>query len=185
MSTATETKLDRDQYRAIRLLAQGLDGSDDLDPQERLEQNGFVRSLGGIEAYIALRARIPALGRFDVDTAVATSCVRLIPAVRGCIYLVGRQQVALALRVADLLSRSRARRDREKAGVKSGEVERLAEQVVEPLTATGPLTTQSLRRRLPAGAVRSLGDAGKKVAAAVQGHEEMMLTATKEGSIVQ
>ncbi len=163
MSTATETKLDRDQYRAIRLLAQGLDGSDDLDPQERLEQNGFVRSLGGIEAYIALRARIPALGRFDVDTAVATSCVRLIPAVRGCIYLVGRQQVALALRVADLLSRSRARRDREKAGVKSGEVERLAEQVVETLTATGPLTTQSLRRRLPAGAVRSLGDAGKKV----------------------
>jgi hypothetical protein len=89
--------------------------------------------------------------------------VQVTPAVRGCMYLVARRDVPLALRVADLLSRPRVEREHEKAGVRPGEVEEVGAAVLEVLGALGPLTPEALRRALPAGAVRSLGEAGKKL----------------------
>jgi hypothetical protein len=53
-------------------------------------------------------------------------------------------------------------KDYEKAGVDPKEVTALGQAVLATLKA-GPLTTDALRKALPAGAARSLGEAGKKI----------------------
>jgi hypothetical protein len=128
-----------------------------------LEETGFVRTLGGVDVYLAVRARVPGLRREDLDAAVAAAEAQVIPAVRGCMYLVPRRDVPLALRVAEILSRPRDEREHAKAGIRPGEVEELGAAVLQVLAARGPLTTDALRKALPAGAVRSLGEAGKKL----------------------
>ncbi len=130
---------------------------------QALEETGFVRTLGGVDVYIAVRARVPGMRRADLDAAVERREVLVTPAVRGCIYLVPRRDAPLALRVADLLSRSRSEREHEKAGIRPGEVEEVGRAVLEVLRERGPLTTDALRRAMPPGAVRSLGEAGKKL----------------------
>ena len=87
----------------------------------------------------------------------------MVPAARGCMYLVARPQVALALRLAARLTLPRAEREHAKAGIRPREVEELAAAVRETLTRKGPLTTEALRKALPEGSVRSLGEVGKKV----------------------
>jgi hypothetical protein len=128
-----------------------------------LEETGFVRTLGGADISLAVRARIPGLHRTDLERVVAAGEAQVTPAVRGCMYLVPRRDVPLALRVADLLSRTRNEREHEKAGIRPGEVEEVAKIVLQVLSERGPLTTDALRRAMPAGSVRSLGELGKKV----------------------
>ncbi|MEA2562110.1 MAG: hypothetical protein QOH06_3614 [Acidobacteriota bacterium] len=128
-----------------------------------LEETGFVRTLGGSDIYLALRARIPGMRREDLEAVVEAHEAQIVPAVRGCMYLVPRRDVPLALRMADVVSRSRHERDQEKAGIRSGEVEEVGKAVLETLRERGPLTTDALRKALPAGTVRSLGEVGKKV----------------------
>lgn len=127
-----------------------------------LERTGFVRTLGGIEVYLATRARIPTARAREVDAMVAAGQAQVVPAVRGCIYLVAKKHVPLALRVADLLSARTREREQEKAGIRGGELVELGRGVLD-LLGKGPLSTDAIRKGLPAGAVRSLGDAGKKV----------------------
>jgi hypothetical protein len=123
---------------------------------------GWPRTLGGVEVYIALRARVPGLRRQTVDEAVAQSRLQVVPAVRGCIYLVPRAEVPLALRVAEELSRKRTERELQQLGVPVRELEEVGEAVLTVL-AEGPRSTDALRRALPPGTVRSLGEKGKKV----------------------
>src|SRR5438105_3614284 len=85
--------------RAVWLDRQGL-----LTPvrgplHEVVGATGWVRTLGGVEAYLALRARVPGLSRKAVDEAVAKGALRVVPAARGCMYLLPQKDVALALRV--------------------------------------------------------------------------------------
>lgn len=87
----------------------------------------------------------------------------IVPAARGCIYLVPRADVALCLRVADLLSATRVEREQAKAGIEAGEIERVGELAFTALKKGGPMTTDALRKAMPEGAVRSLGERGKKV----------------------
>lgn len=148
--------------RAAFLAAQGLPARAGAPLVPTIERTGFVRTLGGVDVYLAVRARVPGLRRGDLDAAAARGEVQVVPAVRGCIYLVAHSHAALALRVADLLSRSRFERERIKAGIRPGELEDVGQAVIEAL-GNGPLTTAALRKRLPDGTVRSLGDAGKKV----------------------
>ncbi|MBP7149180.1 MAG: winged helix DNA-binding domain-containing protein [Acidobacteria bacterium] len=122
---------------------------------------GWVRTLGGVDAYIAVRARVPNLRRADIDAAVARRELQAIPAVRGCIYLVPLADVPLALQVAGRQFRPRAERELEKAGVKPAELRKVADAALQALAA-GPLTPDALRKVMPAGSVRSLGEAGKK-----------------------
>ena len=158
-----DLRLPLDRARKIFLAAQGLPPRNGRPPARLLEDTGFVRTLGGVDVYLAVRARKPGLRREDLDSAVAERAAQVVPSVRGCIYLVPRRDVPLALRVADLLSRTRSEREHEKAGIRPGEVEEVGQAVVQVLAERGPLTTDALRRALPDGVVRSLGEAGKKV----------------------
>src|SRR4051812_5512626 len=49
-----------------------------------LARAAFVRTLGGVEAYLALRARAPWVRAADVPAAVDAGLARVIPAVRPC-----------------------------------------------------------------------------------------------------
>jgi hypothetical protein len=127
-----------------------------------LERAGFVRTLGGVDAYLSLRARAPGLTREAIDAAVAKSAAQVVPAVRGCIYLVARRDVGSCLRVAGDLTADRTAKELDKAGVKKGELAKVGKAVVAAL-AKGPLSTDAIKKALPEGVVRSLGEAGKKV----------------------
>jgi hypothetical protein len=97
-----------------------------------------------------------------VHEAVRSGAIGVRPAVRGCIYLVPRAHEALALRVAHLLSHKRIAREHDKLGLDDGELDALGEAVLAAV-ADEPLTTAQLRKQLPDDAIRSLGDAGKKM----------------------
>lgn len=156
-------RLSLEEARKVFVAAQGFPAQPGRSVAAVLEETGFVRTLGGVDAYLAVRARVPGLRRADLDTAVAAGEAQIIPAVRGCMYLVPRRDVSLALRVAEILSRPRDEREHAKAGIRPGEVEDVGAAVLQTLGERGPLTTDALRRALPEGAVRSLGDAGKKL----------------------
>lgn len=130
--------------------------------EDVIDATGWPRTLGGVEVYLAVRARIPSLRRKDLDAAKEASRVQVIPAVRGCIYVVPRKDVPLMLRVAEDQARPRIDRDLERAAVKQSEVDALAGQV-HALLKKGPLSTDGIRKALPEGAIRSLGELGKKI----------------------
>jgi hypothetical protein len=163
VATKPALRLTRDQARRAFVAAQGLAPAPGRSPVGVLEETGFVRTLGGVDVYIALRARVPEMRREDLDSVVAAHQAQVVPAARGCMYLVPRRHVPISLRVAGLLSRARDDRDQEKAGIRPGEVEEIAKAALETLRERGPLTTDGLRKALPAGTVRSLGEQGKKV----------------------
>ncbi|MCA9537554.1 MAG: winged helix DNA-binding domain-containing protein [Myxococcales bacterium] len=130
-------------------------------PAGKVHATGWLRTLGGIDAYLALRARLPEFSMAEVHAAIAAGELRVSPAARGCIYLVPQADLALALRMADLLSRRRNARELEKVGVPESEIEAIGDAVLAALDA--PLTTAEVRKALPDGLVRSLGAVGKKV----------------------
>ena len=151
------------QARGLAVAAQGFPPVPGRSIVQVLEETGFVRTLGGSDVYLAVRARVPGMRREELEGVVEAHEAQIVPAVRGCMYLVPRRDVPLALRMADVVSRSRHERDQEKAGIRPGEVEEVGRAVLQALRESGPLTTDALRKALPPGTVRSLGDAGKKV----------------------
>ncbi len=160
--SADRIPVDLARARAHWFHTQGLDQRVDIAPAEAIARSGWLRTIGGVDVYLALRSRIAGLQRIDVDAAVGKGAVRVGPAVRGCIYLVPAADHALALRTADLLSRRRNARDMEKVGVEAAELDAVGEAVLEALEQ-GPLTTSQLKTALPEGTVRRLGEVGKKV----------------------
>ena len=148
--------------RAAWTRAQALDRRLDASLHDVVARTGWIRTLGGAEAYLALHARGEGVTVAGVHEAVSTGELRVVPAVRGCIYLVPRTDAPLALAVADALASSRTARDLDKAGVRDGELEAVGEAVLQALEGQR-LSTNDLRKVLPDGVVRSLGDAGKKV----------------------
>lgn len=151
-----------EQARAFWCAKQGLAPHLDAPLIDIIERTGWVRTLGGVDVYLAVRARYPGLRRAELDAAVARGALRVLPAARGCIYLVPERDRALALGFAASMARPRTERDLDKAGVTWEEVEDLAAAVRAALKA-GPMTTSEVRKALPGGSVRSLGAAGKKV----------------------
>ncbi len=152
--------LDRARVHWLRTqgLAEPLEGS----LEDVVAATGWVRTLGGADVYLAVRARVPGLKRADLDAAADASRLQVIPAVRGCIYLVPRADVPLVMRVAEEAYRKRAEREHEKVGLGAKELADVAEAALVALRK-GPLSTDALRKALPAGVVRSLGEVGKKV----------------------
>lgn len=155
-------KLSREQARLTTLAAQGL-GTPGSALVPTVERTGFVRTLGGADGYVALHQRVAGLRTADVHAALGSGAVRVTPAVRGCMYLVAGRDAPHALRLAGQLLAAPRAREFEKAGIRPGELDALVDEMVKVLDRSGPLTTDELRRALPAEAVRSLGDAGKKV----------------------
>lgn len=127
-------------------------------------RTGWLRTVGGAEGYIAAHAR-RAGGvdtRADLDAAAARRDLVLTPAVRGCIYIVPRRDAGLALAAAAAQARDRTVADAAKAGVTAAELADIGDAVVDVL-AGGPRTTDGVRKALPDGVVRGLGEAGKRV----------------------
>ena len=160
--TGAPLSLSADHFRSALFTAQSLPGQC-RSASEAVEKAGLVRTLGGVDVYLAVRARVAGLERAQMDEAVERCDLQVVPAVRGCIYLVPHSEVPWTLRIAGLLSRRRREREHDKAGIRTGELDEIAEAVLATLGEKGPLTTSSLRRALPEGLVRSLGDGGKKV----------------------
>ncbi|MEO6597792.1 MAG: crosslink repair DNA glycosylase YcaQ family protein [Planctomycetota bacterium] len=155
--------LDEAQLRAVRIVAQRFGGGAKAQARTKTPDSlGYVRTLGGADAYLAARARIPGLTRGNLEALVAEEALRVVPAVRGCIYLVPAADAALCLRTAHAQSATRDARDAERAGIRKGELDNVAAAVLESLRSSGPETTDGLRRRLPDGTLRSLGERGKK-----------------------
>ncbi len=123
---------------------------------------GLHRTLGGVDVYLALRARMPSLTASDLHEALLEGTLTVGPTVRGCIYLGLAEDRSLMLGIASLLARGRVEKDMQKVKVSAAEIKRLGDTIVKTLNQTGELSTDALRKTLPAGAVRSLGEAGKK-----------------------
>jgi hypothetical protein len=154
-------KVDLERVRAFWLAKQGLLEPVGGDVAALVEATGWVRTLGGVEAYLALRARRAGITRAEIDAALAARDVQVLPAARGCIYLVPRSDAPAALALAESLARTRRAKEVAAAGAKPAEVTKLARQVLGVLDE--PRTTDAIRKALPAKAVRSLGEAGKQV----------------------
>ncbi len=155
-------RLAADRFRSALFAAQALPARP-RTVVEAVEQSGFVRTLGGIDVYLAVRARVSSMRRADLDAAVARRELQVVPAMRGCMYLAPQREVPWALRIADLLSRRQRERDRERAGIRPRELDKVAGAVIDVLREHGPLAPHALRKAMPKGLVRSLGERGKKV----------------------
>jgi Winged helix DNA-binding domain len=138
---------------------QRLDGSGDAGtPAEVLATTGWARSVGGVNPYLSVFARI-GTARADVDAAVAALDIHELPAARGCTYVVPAAHFGLALQVgrgapeADLAVL-------EKLGVNRDEIDKLCAAVLD-VTGAEPLDPAGLKDRL-GDAVRNLGEAGRK-----------------------
>src|SRR4051794_9042183 len=76
------------QARALWWHKQALAGTRAQPLAAVLADSGWLRTLGGADAYLAARARKPGMQRAELDAAIAAGELRVHPAVRGCIYLV-------------------------------------------------------------------------------------------------
>lgn len=140
----------------------GLDRTEALSVAEISRQFGWPRTLGGVDVYVAFAARNPHFDAAELDAAVArVGGLRVIPAARSCIYVVPSADVDWAIRYNLAAWQRRSLADCARAGVQEAE---LLQVVATTAAALGdaPKTTDQLRNALPTGAVRRLGDLGKK-----------------------
>ena len=151
--------------RAIAQRCQGLDiRRPGPDLAAHIDATGWIRTLGGIEGYIALHNRVAGVTRANVDAALKAGVIRVMPAVRGCIYLVPDHMTGVLLKLAGHLSRKRVDNELAKLGCSREELRVLGLAIVDALAAGGSgLSTDDLRKKLPAGLVRGFGDVGKKL----------------------
>jgi hypothetical protein len=150
------------QARAAWWQRQALGGAGKGSIAQLLGTSGWLRTLGGADVYLAARARRPSMTRrSELDDVVAAGELRVMPAARGCIYLVPAGVAAdlLAFNADDW--RKATEKDLGKIGKKLADVEKMTAPVLAALTQ--PLTTDAIRKALPAGSIPSFGDAGKKV----------------------
>ncbi|MEZ4267490.1 MAG: crosslink repair DNA glycosylase YcaQ family protein [Myxococcota bacterium] len=150
---------------------------------EPAARQGWLRAIGGVDPYLSLWARDPSRTRGSIDAAVGQGELRVVPGVRGCMWVVSRADAGLALGLGDAENRKRLLREMAGLGVARAELDRLGAATLAVLAA-GPVTNEALRAALPDDAVRSLGDAGKK-----KGHSTTMPTALRllegDGRIVR
>ncbi|MBA3499950.1 MAG: winged helix DNA-binding domain-containing protein, partial [Deltaproteobacteria bacterium] len=130
------------------------------DVGRAIAATGWLRTLGGADVYIAARARCPGMTRAELDGAVVRGDLRIMPAVRGCIYLVPARFAADLHALNAEPWRKQTEKELAKANAKMSVVESVADAVLSVLAS--PLTTDAIRKALPAGSIPSFGEAGKK-----------------------
>jgi hypothetical protein len=145
--------------RAVWFAKQALDGTQSGSLAKVIGDSGWLRTLGGTDVYIDVRARKPIRKRAELDDAVDAGDLRVIPAVRGCIYLVPKSIVADLMALNADTWRTQTTKELAKIGKKLDIVDKLAPAVLAAL-AKEPLDTNGLRKQVE---VTSFGDAGKKV----------------------
>lgn len=138
---------------------QGLDGSlAGADPATVLDRTGWARSVGGANPYLTLFARAGAT-RSDVDGSVAALAIHELPSARGCTYVLPAADFGLGLQVGRGAPEAEVATVA-KLGVPGSEIDALCAAVLDAV-ADGPLDPAALKEKL-GGAVRNLGEAGKK-----------------------
>lgn len=130
-----------------------------LSPATVLERTGWARSVGGVGPYLTLFARTGTT-REAIDHAVANREIYELPSARGCTYVVPAADFALALKLGQPASDIPINTAKKYCEVTDAELDALYEAVLTA-TAGRALTPEQLREAC-GGAVRSLGDAGKK-----------------------
>src|SRR5690349_25071796 len=98
--------------------------------------------------------------RAQLDAAVVAGDLRVVPAVRGCIYLVPSRVVADLMTLNAPTWRRNTEKELAKANASFATVETVADAVVDVLTI--PLTPDAIRKALPKDSIPSFGQAGKK-----------------------
>jgi hypothetical protein len=146
------------KLQAWRAHRQGLDGAlAGASPAEVLEKSGWARSVGGVGPYLTLFARA-GTSRAAADAAVAKLAIHELPSARGCAYVVPASDFALALAAGEGFDSEL--KVAEKLGVSAKEIDRLCDKILDAL-GSGPKDPEELREAA-GGAVRNLGEAGKK-----------------------
>jgi len=140
---------------------QGLDGTlKSASPATVLAHTGWARSVGGAGPYLTLFARA-GTGHEAANAAVANLEIYELPSARGCTYVVPAEDFALALKLGQPASEIPIATAKKYCGVSDQELESLFQAVVDALGGDRTLTPDQLKEAC-GGAVRSLGDAGKK-----------------------
>jgi hypothetical protein len=139
----------------------GLGGSAD-SARSAVRKAGWLHAIAGVDPYLSIRSRYSAVEKGDVDALLADDTVRIVTAARGCRMLVPDEQCALALSLSLLVTGRELERNRQKLGVSDGEIERAA-SIVIALLKEEPLSNREIRKKVPEGALRSLGSVGKKM----------------------
>lgn len=146
--------------RALWWHKQALAGTGKRPLAAVIGESGWLRTLGGADAYLAARARRPGMKRAELDAAIAAGELRVHPAVRGCIYLVPASAVPDLLALNAETWRVQTEKELAKIGKTMQLIEKLAPDVLAALRE--PMTTDAIRKALH-GDIPSFGDAGKKV----------------------
>ncbi|HZS42355.1 MAG TPA: crosslink repair DNA glycosylase YcaQ family protein [Polyangia bacterium] len=149
-----------EQVRYWRWTRQRVNAAHGASAGEVLAETGWMRSVGGAGPYLGLFARA-GLSRAAVDAELAALAIHELPSARGCTYVVPSADYAVALRAGqghgDAAELATAKKF---LGVTDGEVDKLCRAILDAL-AKGPADPKDLKESL-GGAVRHLGDAGKK-----------------------
>ena len=149
------------QARALWWQKQALGSSAKGPLASLLASSGWLRTLGGADVYLAARARKPGMKREELDAVIAAGELRVMPAARGCIYVVPPSVVGDLMALNAEAWRKDTEKDLAKVGSSLASIEAMAKDVLAALTA--PMTTDALRKALPEGSIPSYGDAGKKI----------------------
>jgi DNA glycosylase AlkZ-like len=126
--------------------------------REILYNTGWARSLGGVGPYLTLFAR-NGESREVTDRALARLEIHELPSARGCTYVVPREDFALALNASRAFN-SADLKTVAKLGVAERDIDKLCDTVAKALSSS-ELEPDELRKVL-GGAVRNLGEEGKK-----------------------
>lgn len=146
--------------RAWSWRRQGLDGAlRGATARDVLARAGWTRTVGGHGPYLALAARSGA-ARAAIDAELAAADIHELPCVRGCTYLVPRDDYAVALAAGAAFAGAELATAKKHTDVTDAEIARLCERVLDAL-AGGPLDPKAIRDRV-GDAARSLGEAAKK-----------------------
>jgi hypothetical protein len=147
-----------EKIRAWRFARQGIGALKGDSAAEILGETGWMRSVGGCSPYLGLFAR-GRLSREAVDAALAKAEIHELPAVRGCTYVVGKTDYAVALRAGQGHGGEIALAKKH-LGVTDKELNKLTTKVLAALDKA-PADPKDLKDQL-GDAVRHLGEAGKK-----------------------
>ncbi|MCU7823483.1 winged helix DNA-binding domain-containing protein [Kitasatospora sp. DSM 101779] len=129
-------------------------------PAEVLAAAGWARSVGGAAPYLGLFARA-GLRREAVDAAVADLEVHELPSARGCTYVLPASDYALGLAAGAGVPESEIASAVKHLGVTRDEIEKLCLTIGHLLSPEAPLEPAAIRE-VAGGAVRSLGETGRK-----------------------
>jgi winged helix DNA-binding protein len=146
------------QIREFRWRRQGLDGGlAKARAAQILETTGWMRSVGGAAPYLGLFAR-GGLSREEIDRDAAALHIHELPAARGCTYVLPASDFAFALRAGQGFS-SDVATAKKFFDVTDAEIGKLGSRIVDAVKQ--PKDPRELKEEL-GGAVRNLGEAGKK-----------------------